>query len=115
MIMRKLAKQVRKNKQGGPRLEPTLSVYNPSRFLGSTSEKFALKVEEYMKQNPHGLLKVKGDKGQRVKRRHNLLPTKLFQLLMSMKYMRSLVDPGEAVGLLASQGYVLSSELWDTI
>lgn len=113
--MKKVLKQVRKNKHGGPRLEPTLSVYNPSRFLGSTSEKFALKVEEYMKQNPHGLLKVKGDKGQRVKRRHNLLPTKLFQLLMSMKYMRSLVDPGEAVGLLASQGYVLSPELWDRI
>ena len=28
--------------------------------------------------------------------------------LMNHKYMRSLVDPGEAVGLLASQGYLIS-------
>jgi len=27
-----------------------------------------------------------------------------FRMLMNHKYMRSLVEPGEAVGLLASQG-----------
>lgn len=102
--MKRIVKQVRKNRHGGPKLEPTLSVYDPSRFLGSTSEKFALKVAEYVKQNPHGLLRVKGGPEPALRRRNPPIPTKRFQLLMKVKYMRSLVDPGEAVGLLASQG-----------
>ncbi|EMD40913.1 hypothetical protein CERSUDRAFT_131304 [Gelatoporia subvermispora B] len=83
--------------------KPALSVFNPSRSLGSTSEKFAEKVEEYIKKNPHGLLKKKGEE-DRLKRRYKPISNKHFKLLMHVKYMRSLVEPGEAVGLLASQG-----------
>ncbi|KAI0082411.1 beta and beta-prime subunits of DNA dependent RNA-polymerase [Panus rudis PR-1116 ss-1] len=84
--------------------EPTLSVYNPSRYLGSTSEKFARKVEEYVKKNPSKLLRSKDDNGLIIKRRRPLPSSKKFKLLMNVKYLCSLVDPGEAVGLLASQG-----------
>ncbi|KAI0959721.1 hypothetical protein AcW1_004466 [Taiwanofungus camphoratus] len=85
--------------------KPTLSVYNPSRYLGSTSEKFAEKVDEYVKKNPQDLLKKKGlDENLPIKRRKPLFSAKQFRLLMNVKYMRSLVEPGEAVGLLASQG-----------
>ncbi|KAH9939980.1 beta and beta-prime subunits of DNA dependent RNA-polymerase [Amylocystis lapponica] len=97
-------KKVLKRKAKGDYQLPTLSVFNPSRHLGSTSEKFAEKVDEYVKKNPHGLLKKKGDDGLPVKRRRPLFPAKQFKLLMNVKYMRSLVEPGEAVGLLASQG-----------
>ncbi|KZT72559.1 beta and beta-prime subunits of DNA dependent RNA-polymerase [Daedalea quercina L-15889] len=85
--------------------KPALSIYNPSRYLGSTSERFAEKVDEYAKKNPHGLLKRKDkDETLPIRRRKAPVSVKHFKLLMKVKYMRSLVEPGEAVGLLASQG-----------
>jgi len=82
---------------------PPLSIYNPSRYLGSTSEKFAEAVDQYIKANPDGLLKSK--KGEHsIKKRHPLVSSSHFRVIMNMKYFRSLVEPGEAVGLLASQG-----------
>ncbi|TRM68131.1 hypothetical protein BD626DRAFT_555014 [Schizophyllum amplum] len=83
--------------------DPALSVFNPSRFLGSTSEQFATAVDEYAKTNPSKLLLLKGEEDP-IKRKNALLKARNFRLLMNIKYMRSLVDPGEAVGLLASQG-----------
>ena len=83
---------------------PALSIYNPSHYLGSTSEKFAEAIDQYIKTNPDGLLKSKKEVGHSVKKRHPPVPSTRFRMLMNVKYMRSLVDPGEAVGLLASQG-----------
>ncbi|KAH7916295.1 hypothetical protein BJ138DRAFT_1219726 [Hygrophoropsis aurantiaca] len=84
---------------------PALNLYSPSRYLGSTSEKFAEAVDKYVNTNPHDLLKLKTTSTESViKRRKPAMKAKYFRLLMNVKYMRSLVDPGEAVGLLASQG-----------
>ncbi|KAG1833461.1 hypothetical protein EV424DRAFT_1479615 [Suillus variegatus] len=86
---------------------PALDVYSPSRYLGSTSEKFAGALVQYINANPHGLLMNKDKKatdGPKIKRRHEPMKTRYFNLLMNIKYLRSLVEPGEAVGLLASQG-----------
>jgi DNA-directed RNA polymerase beta' subunit len=83
---------------------PALSLYNPSRYLGSTSEKFAEAMERYIKTNPDGVLKSKKENEHPIKKRHPPVPNLRFRMLMNVKYMRSLVDPGEAVGLLASQG-----------
>ena len=85
-------------------LAPTMDVYNPSRFLGSTSEKFAESVEKYIDSQPP-TIKSKSRK-EVIRRRHEPMKAKYFRLLMNVKYLRSLVEPGEAVGLLASQGYV---------
>jgi DNA-directed RNA polymerase I subunit RPA1 len=46
----------------------------------------------------------KATDGPKIKRRHEPTKAKHFNLLMNIKYLRSLVEPGEAVGLLASQG-----------
>lgn len=83
--------------------DPALSLYSPSRYLGSTSEQFATAVDQYVKTNPHNLIKSK-DKEDIIRRRKAPIPAINFRLLMNVKYMRSLVEPGEAVGLLASQG-----------
>lgn len=89
---------------------PALDVYSPSRYLGSTSEKFAEALAQYIKSNPHGLLVDKTAKdGPKIKRRDELVKARYFNLLMNVKYLRSLVEPGEAVGLLASQGWVFES------
>ncbi|KAJ7129444.1 hypothetical protein C8R44DRAFT_776823 [Mycena epipterygia] len=83
--------------------DPVLIMHSPSRFLGSTSEGFAAAVDKYVKTNPHNLIQVKG-KEELYKSRRTLAHAKHFRMLMNVKYMRSLVEPGEAVGLLASQG-----------
>lgn len=89
-------------------LDPTLTKYSPSAYLGATSEKFAEKVKEYTKKNPDGLFKSKDEDDTlpkfRRKAKHSLVKRAQFQALMNVKYMMSLIEPGEAVGLLASQG-----------
>jgi DNA-directed RNA polymerase I subunit RPA1 len=72
--------------------------------LGSTSEGFAAAVDKYIKTNPDHLLQVK-DKEELYKSSRKPVNPSQFRMLMNVKYMRSLVEPGEAVGLLASQGY----------
>ena len=96
-------KTVLKQKRKGLKViaEPAMSLFNPSRFCGSTSEKFAEKVEEYAKTLKSDKLKLP------IKRHREPIAAKQFRKLMYAKYMRSLIDPGEAVGLLASQGYVV--------
>ncbi|KAM5535538.1 hypothetical protein V8D89_010875 [Ganoderma adspersum] len=101
--MKKIVKYKEKRHKRN-KLLPTISKYPPQRNIGSTSELFADKVEEYVQKNPHGLLKGKEGDALRFKRRRAPLSKKNFRLLTSVKYMRSLVEPGEAVGLLASQG-----------
>ncbi|KAH8118620.1 beta and beta-prime subunits of DNA dependent RNA-polymerase [Phellopilus nigrolimitatus] len=102
--MKKALKRLR-DPERGDILAPAMSLYSPSRFLGATSEKFAQKVDEYIKANPENLLKAKSAKmPQWILNRRDLIPHSRFRMLMNVKYMRSMVDPGEAVGLLASQG-----------
>jgi len=85
--------------------ETTMSRFSPSLYLGSTSEAFAEALSHYIKQNPQGNLRDK-HKEEWFKRRTALTSPSFFRILMNTKYMRSLIDPGEAVGLLASQGCV---------
>lgn len=100
--MKKALKRLRDPSKAS--LTPTLSIYSPSRYLGSTSEKFAQKVDEYLKANPDELLKSKDTDSPPWLSKQSLIPGRRFRMLMNVKYMRSLVEPGEAVGLLASQG-----------
>ncbi|EJD01575.1 beta and beta-prime subunits of DNA dependent RNA-polymerase [Fomitiporia mediterranea MF3/22] len=102
--MKDALKYLRKPKKG-KKLDPAMSVYNPSRNIGATSEKFAQKVEEYIKSNPDHMLKDKNAEAPLwLSKSRKGISHKMFRMLMNVKYMRSMVDPGEAVGLLASQG-----------
>lgn len=71
--------------------DPVLSKYNPSKYLGSVSENFQDKLEKFIDSNSK-LLKSKDNVNE-----------KKFRALMQLKYMRSLINPGEAVGIIASQ------------
>ncbi|AAS52294.2 ADR374Cp [Eremothecium gossypii ATCC 10895] len=71
--------------------DPVLSKYNPSKFLGSVSENFQDKLESFIDSNASLF------KGQAT------VNEKKFRALMQLKYMRSLINPGEAVGIIASQ------------
>ena len=96
-------KKVLKTNSANRPVDPALSLFNPTRYLGSTSEAFAEALKVYLKKNPDRL--IKGDFEEKWKSRKLPLSAGSFRMLMHVKYMRSLVEPGEAVGLLASQGY----------
>ncbi|KAK2737010.1 hypothetical protein FQN55_001342 [Onygenales sp. PD_40] len=76
--------------------DPALSLYPPGSCFGSTSESFARALKKYQKENPDKQLKDKGkaEKG---------IPKKHFGRVMNLKYMRSVVEPGESVGIVAGQ------------
>ncbi|KKK14769.1 hypothetical protein P175DRAFT_0522137 [Aspergillus ochraceoroseus IBT 24754] len=78
-------------------MDPVLSLYPPGGNLGSTSESFSQALKKYEDSNPGDLLK---DKKKGI---DGVISKKSFNTLMNMKYMKSIVDPGEAVGIVAGQ------------
>lgn len=71
--------------------DPVLSKYNPAKYLGSVSENFQDKLENYLEDNSKLIKSTEG------------VNEKKFRALMQLKYMRSLIHPGESVGIIASQ------------
>ena len=71
--------------------DPVLAKYNPAKYLGSVSENFQDKLEEFLEKNT------------KLFKSHAHVNEKKFRALMQLKYMRSLINPGEAVGIIASQ------------
>ncbi|KAI8836148.1 hypothetical protein BC829DRAFT_426249 [Chytridium lagenaria] len=86
--------------------DPVMSVLSPSRNLGSVSEKFDDEVKAFI-DNERALFWAK--KSETEGRPHtsfsggDAVKSKHFKLFMYFKYLNSLADPGEAVGLLAAQ------------
>lgn len=74
-----------------PKYDPVLARYNPAKYLGSVSEKFQDKLESFLDDN------------SKLFKKHDEVNEKKFRALMQLKYMRSLINPGEAVGIIASQ------------
>ncbi|TPX35899.1 DNA-directed RNA polymerase [Synchytrium microbalum] len=90
-------------KQARDDLVPVLSMFMPSRYMGSVSESFMKELDDYIKLNAENLLHTKGSNPNMRWTGNSVVP-KHFRPLMLLKYMYSLADPGEAVGLLAAQG-----------
>ncbi|KAL2823350.1 hypothetical protein BDW59DRAFT_97860 [Aspergillus cavernicola] len=76
-------------------MDPVLALYHPGGNLGSTSEAFSQALKKYEDNNKLLKDKKKGVEG--------VMTKKGFNTLMNMKYMNSVVDPGEAVGIVAGQ------------
>ncbi|PVV00927.1 hypothetical protein BB560_004674 [Smittium megazygosporum] len=107
--------------------DPTLSILTPCRNLGSVSEQFLKKLTKYIDENPDKLVATSNKKQKSKKTngknkdenpdssevtssqtRSPAMATsncnsETFRSLSLLYYMNSLVDPGEAVGLLAAQ------------
>ncbi|KAI0205803.1 hypothetical protein F4808DRAFT_245148 [Astrocystis sublimbata] len=83
-------------------LDPIMSELNPNRHAFATSEKFYQKVSNYIKKNSDGLIKEKGEKGNKSTTKA-LVPRKYAEKIFHSKYLSSLVEPGEAVGIVAGQ------------
>ena len=92
-------KVLKKIKKGGriDAIDPVLSLYNPGSNLGSISESFTTALSEYTNSNPQKLITSK---------KHNIIgitKKQHFETLMNFKYLQSVVEPGEAVGIVAGQ------------
>lgn len=81
-------------------MDPVLAIHNPGAVYGSTSETFAASSKEYCERNPHNLIR---DKKNKEKTADSMISKRTFQTLIDTKYMKSVVDPGEAVGIVAGQ------------
>lgn len=78
-------------------MDPCLALFDPGSSLGSTSESFATALKNYCDANPENLLKDKR------KAPAASITKKTFMTLVGMKYMKSVIEPGEAVGVVAGQ------------
>ncbi|KAH8426320.1 DNA-directed RNA polymerase I core subunit RPA190 [Aspergillus melleus] len=91
-------------KHGVDAKDPVLSLYHPGGNLGSTSEFFSQALKKYEDTNPRDLLK---DKKKTTTTgligKNGIISKKSFNTLMNMKYLKSVIDPGEAVGIMAGQ------------
>nr|AOE43239.1 RNA polymerase I [Synstelium polycarpum] len=76
--------------------DPVMSRFNPASQLGCVSEQFASELQKYIDANPQQLLRTAKNKSGKV-------PEKEFRNLMYLYYHRSMVSPGEAVGMLCAQ------------
>ncbi|CAG8956972.1 hypothetical protein HYFRA_00012023 [Hymenoscyphus fraxineus] len=92
--MKKALKHAKVNDVNGP--EPILARYNPGKSGYATSEKFFDALTDYLKTNPDGLVRDKEHKS-------GVGVRKALEPVLAAKYLRSVVDPGEAVGIVAGQ------------
>ena len=89
-------KKIKKNGRVNA-IDPCLAVFDPGSSLGSTSESFATALKNYCDKNPENLLKDKK------KAPEAPISKKTFTTLVNIKYMKSVIEPGEAVGVVAGQ------------
>ncbi|QIW96250.1 hypothetical protein AMS68_001768 [Peltaster fructicola] len=79
--------------------DPAISIYNPAQHAGAISEKVLANVRQYVEDNPDQLLR---DKKKNIPG-SGKLTKKNFQAILDLRYMRSVVEAGEAVGVVAAQ------------
>ena len=80
-------------------MDPVLALHNPGSTIGSTSENFATALKSYCDSNPDNRIRDKSNP----KARDAPVTKKTFGALMDVKYMKSTIEPGEAVGVVAGQ------------
>jgi DNA-directed RNA polymerase I subunit RPA1 len=85
--------------------DPLSASFDPATHAFATSETFYEAMTAYLSNNADGLVRDKADKGVKGNEIPNrvALNRKNAEMLFAMKYLRSLVEPGEAVGIIAGQ------------
>ncbi|KAJ3524126.1 hypothetical protein NM208_g12176 [Fusarium decemcellulare] len=102
-ITKYMKKAVKHTKSHDPKAQdPLSSLFNPATTAFATSENFYRAMTSYLKENKDGLVRDKSDKKKLALSRVSL-NRKNAEMLFAMKYLRSLVEPGEAVGIVAGQ------------
>ncbi|OLN92167.1 DNA-directed RNA polymerase I subunit [Colletotrichum chlorophyti] len=82
--------------------DPIISMVNPARVAFATSEKFYEQMTKYIKDNEDGLIRDKSNTSS-ILIGAPAVSKKSAELVFAAKYMRSLVEAGEGVGIVAGQ------------
>ncbi|KAL9051276.1 MAG: hypothetical protein Q9162_006119 [Coniocarpon cinnabarinum] len=78
-------------------IDPALGLYAPTRYLGSTSERYFSAAKGYIEQNPDKHIKEsKNDDPKKVTKR-------AAQMIADFNYLKAIVPAGDAVGVVAGQ------------
>ncbi|KAF5027520.1 hypothetical protein F66182_369 [Fusarium sp. NRRL 66182] len=102
-ITKYMKKALKHNNINDPKAQDPLSgLFNPATTAFATSENFYKAMTLYLKENKDGLVRDKADK-KKLSLSRVSLNRKNAEMLFAMKYLRSLVEPGEAVGIVAGQ------------
>lgn len=104
-IVKQMKKAIKSGSLHGPDVkDPVQNIANPATNAFATSENFYRAMTEYISENKDGLVKEKkGDKTSKSVASTTALNRKNAETLFAMKYLQSLVEPGEAVGIVAGQ------------
>jgi DNA-directed RNA polymerase I subunit RPA1 len=80
--------------------DPTQSQLFPEggQALGTVGEKFQAEIDSYCERNPDGVVRADAKKDT-----PGTVSAKALQVLLWLKYMRDMVEPGENVGTIAAQ------------
>ncbi|EME81367.1 uncharacterized protein MYCFIDRAFT_64562 [Pseudocercospora fijiensis CIRAD86] len=79
--------------------DPAIALYSPANHVGAISEKQFTQIRDYIESNPHRLVR---DKKQGVDGPSTLSKRNLEHIL-AVRYLKSVVESGEAVGVVAGQ------------
>lgn len=85
-----IEKQRKKGVNPNELKDPVLSQFSPSLYLGAVSEKFSKDVSDFAKNNAELLERERLSGGK-------------FEAMMMLKYINSLINPGDSVGILTAQ------------
>ncbi|WYZ37417.1 hypothetical protein EsH8_II_000923 [Colletotrichum jinshuiense] len=98
--MKSAVKHAKLNSAGAK--DPIISMVNPARVAFATSEKFYEQMSKYIKDNKDGLIRDKTNSPSSLVDAP-AVSKKSAELVFAAKYMRSLVEAGEGVGIMAGQ------------
>lgn len=79
-----------------------LNRFHPQKYFGAVSEKIQSGIDKYIKSDCQ-FQKLEKDKSILLKRKYTPIEPDTFRDMYYMKYMKSLVNPGENVGTIAAQ------------
>ncbi|KAF4587583.1 DNA-directed RNA polymerase I subunit RPA1 [Ophiocordyceps camponoti-floridani] len=82
--------------------DPLVSKVNPAANAFATSESFFESMTQYLTDNADGLVKQKEEKSNQASS-GGVVARSTAQRLFAIKYLKSLTEPGEAVGVIAGQ------------
>ena len=85
--------------------DPVMAMLDLAKSIGCSSERLQTAMDEYVAANKAGLITDGGESSDGDKSSSNprAINKRMFQTLLWIKYMKSLAEPGEAVGPLAAQ------------
>lgn len=95
----KYMKKTMKNTKSKNVRDPLTTFFTPATNAFATSETFYQAMSTYLKENKDLLVRDKSNPATA----NALLNRKNAEMLFAMKYLRSLVEPGEAIGIVAGQ------------